>query len=92
MRLPIPPMMSATRFSSSAAPDPDSTGIAHDVEQLRATIVAQLRNAGVLLPEDVAASVADAILAEAVRISLLWLETGSGLHREPLEERVHGRP
>jgi CheY-like chemotaxis protein len=53
---------------------PDSTGIAHEVEQLHATVVEQLRNAGVQLPD-----VADVILAEAVRVSLLWLETGSSL-------------
>jgi hypothetical protein len=72
-------MMNATRFSSSAALDPDSTGIAHEVEHLHETIVEQLRNAGVRLPEDVTAGVADVILAEAVRVSLLWLETGASL-------------
>jgi hypothetical protein len=71
--------MTAIQFSSSATLDPDSTEIAHEVEQLHATIVEQLRNAGVQLSEDVTAAVADVILAEAVRVSLLWLEAGTSL-------------
>jgi hypothetical protein len=46
------------------------------VERVQAHVAEELDRAGVQLPDAVIAVVADVILAEAVRLSLLWLESG----------------
>jgi hypothetical protein len=65
-----------TSISSSASIVPESRVMAREVELFHTIIVEQLRGAGVQLPEAVNGAVADVILAEAVRVSLLWLENG----------------
>ena len=67
-------MMSAVQFMPSAGVGTDGTGTSHEVEHLHASIVEQLDRAGVQLPDAAIAALADAILADAVRISLQWLE------------------
>jgi hypothetical protein len=53
--------------------------MAHEVERLQAIIVEQLHIAGVRLPDAASVAIADVILAEALRISLRWLETETSL-------------
>ncbi|MDB4917327.1 MAG: hypothetical protein JWM95_4971 [Gemmatimonadetes bacterium] len=57
-----------------ASPDTVDVGMPHEVEQLRATIAEQLRGAGVEMPEERLDTVAEAILADAVRLALEWIE------------------
>jgi hypothetical protein len=47
---------------------------ASDVDALEAVIAERLERAGVALPEAEIAAIAEEALAEAVRISLAWLE------------------
>jgi hypothetical protein len=68
--------MSALPFVAAAGVGPGSAGLTPDVECLHANIVEQLDRVGVQLPEAVISAVAEVILADAVRISLRWLETG----------------
>lgn len=51
-----------------------STEMTDEVERLHARIAAELRNAGVRLPDAVVASIADVVLDDAIRLSLAWLE------------------
>jgi hypothetical protein len=49
-------------------------GMALEVDALRRLIAVQLIGAGVRIPDDSLANVSAAILTEAVRISVEWLE------------------
>jgi hypothetical protein len=68
--------MSTVQFSRAGSVAPDAVEMTPELEQLHASIVERLERAGVQLPGALLASVADEILADAVRISLLWLENG----------------
>lgn len=45
-----------------------------ELETLRLRIVHERRRAGVTLPESAAGAVADVVLAEAIRLSVRWVE------------------
>jgi hypothetical protein len=47
---------------------------ARDVDRVTASLAARLRDAGVTLPDAALASLADAVLTDALRIALDWLE------------------
>jgi hypothetical protein len=48
--------------------------MADEIERLHARIATELRNAGVRLPDAVVASIADAVLDDAIQLALMWLE------------------
>ncbi|MEO8620822.1 MAG: hypothetical protein ABI625_07140 [bacterium] len=68
--------MSAVSIDLRPEPSPRDGKPSMDVERLRATIVAELRRARVVLSDEVVATIADAALEEAVRLSLDWLGEG----------------
>jgi hypothetical protein len=66
--------MTTADVRTSTTDHPTSDGMADEVDRLHARITAELRNAGVRLPDAVVASIADVVLDDAIRLSLAWLE------------------
>jgi hypothetical protein len=50
--------------------------MAHELEEMHASVEEQLRRAGVELPDATITGLASAMIADAVRISLMWLDQG----------------
>ncbi|MHB1312918.1 MAG: hypothetical protein ACYC3L_12955 [Gemmatimonadaceae bacterium] len=65
---------------------PDPTEMRHELDRLQQSIAIQLRRAGIELPDTELSGVADAILTDAVRVALLWLE------ERDADAAVHGMP
>jgi hypothetical protein len=51
----------------------DDADMKHEVEMLHASIVQRLRRAGVRIPDAAIGEIAEDVLADAVRLSLIWL-------------------
>ena len=45
-----------------------------ELDELQAAIVGRLRDAGVSLPDDAVSALAEEVLADAVRLSVAWME------------------
>jgi len=68
--------MSVLRFASPGPTGPDSSPMTRELEEMHASVEEQLRRVGVELPDATITSLAAVILADAVRISLMWLDDG----------------
>ena len=69
--------MSALLQAAPAGRRADDAGpMAAELDGLRASIERRLRAAGVRLPPGELAALADDVLADALRIALLWVEPG----------------
>ena len=55
----------------------DAPDVAHAVERIRVRLSARLREVGVLLPDDTLDQLVEDVLADAIHVSLEWLESGS---------------
>ena len=59
---------------ASVAGDFVASSMSDELESLRLRIVEELHRAGVALPRDRTAAVAEVVLAEAIRLSVRWVE------------------
>jgi len=59
---------------ASVAGDCVGTAMSDELETLRLRIVEELRRAGVALSRDRTAAVAEVVMAEAIRLSVRWVE------------------
>ena len=67
--------MIASLFGASVERrDDNGSGMSDELEILRLVIVQELRRVGVRLPEEAAGPLAEVVLAEAVRLSVRWVE------------------
>jgi hypothetical protein len=72
-RSPVRARAALTRY---LPPRPARAGAssARDVDRVTASLAARLRAAGVTLPDSTLAALADAVLTDALRLALDWLE------------------
>jgi hypothetical protein len=68
--------MIAPRLTSTDPQERGGGDMAHEIERVHESIRVELGRAGVRLPEARIAAVAEVVLADAVRISLRWLNDG----------------
>jgi hypothetical protein len=54
-----------------------------ELDRLRATIVAELARAGVVLPDAALTPIVDVVLEDAIRLALAWLEEGADRRFNP---------
>ena len=68
--------MSALLRPVPAEEAPDAGRMAAELDELRASIERRLRDAGVRLAPAELAALADDLVSDVVRVSLLWVEPG----------------